>query len=114
MPKSSAAIRELNDRFRKGDASIPGRIMITSGVQTLIAKQDDGLQIVIQAVRDFDDFSKGNDPYAEHDFGAFDCLGARLYWKLDYYAPDMEHGSENPADAGQTVRVMTIMLAEEY
>jgi hypothetical protein len=61
-----------------------------------------------------DSFTEDNDPHGEHDFGAFEHEGARIFWKIDYYAPDMEHGSENPADPKQTVRVLTIMLASEY
>ena len=55
-----------------------------------------------------------HDPEGEHDFGAFEHGGARFFWKIDYYTPDMEHGSEDPADPSQTLRVLTIMLAEEY
>ncbi len=62
----------------------------------------------------FDSFTEDNDPHGKHDFGAFEHEGKRVFWKIDYYAPDMEHGSENPADPKQTVRVLTIMLASEY
>jgi hypothetical protein len=49
----------------------------------------------------------------EHDLGAFDHDWQRIYLMIVCYAPDMEHGSENPANPKQTVRVLTIMLARE-
>ena len=61
-----------------------------------------------------DDFTPDNDPHGEREFGAFEHEGERIFWKVNSYAPDMEHGSENPADPKQTVRVLTIMLASEY
>ena len=113
MARSSQTIRDLNDRFRKGDPTIPGRVMVTQGVQALITGHE-GEDGVLAEVRRFDTFNADNDPHGEHDFGGFEFLGKRLFWKLDYYAPDMLHGSEDPADTAQTVRVLTIMLAEEY
>jgi len=115
MARSSHTIRGLNDRFRKGDTTIPGQILITQGVQALVSgHEDEDINTVLAAVRRFDTFSTDNDPHGEHDFGALEFLGEKLFWKLDYYAPDMQHGSEDPADIAQTVRILTIMLAEEY
>ena len=115
MARSSQAIRDLNDRFRKGDPAVPGRILVTPGVQALIVGQSPEYGgDVLAEVRRFDTFHSDNDPHGEHDFGGFEYLGKRLFWKLDYYAPDMQHGSEDPADTAQTVRILTIMLAEEY
>ena len=61
-----------------------------------------------------DAFDNGNDPHKEHDFGAFEIDDQRFFWKVDYYAPDMDGGSDDPADANKTTRVLTVMLAEEY
>ena len=108
------AIRDLNDRFRKGDTSIPGRTMMTIGVQALLNDDAARIAALIRTVRNFDGFDAGNDPWHEHDFGAFDFDGHKLFFKIDAYAPDLRHGSDDPADTAKTVRVLTIMLAEEY
>jgi len=33
---------------------------------------------------------------------------------MNYYDPDMCHGSEEPADASKTIRVLMVMRADEY
>ena len=72
--------------------------------------------------------SPHNDPYGERDFGAIYQASdgkwttarpesgerERVFWKLDYYDPDLKYGSEDPANPAVTRRVLTIMLAEEY
>jgi len=113
MTDNTAAIRELNDRFRTGDKAVPGTWMITTGVQELI-EDDTCKALLISMVASFDAFDEGNDPHHEHDFGALDFAGQRLFWKIDYYAPDLQHGSDDPADPARTARVLTIMRADEY
>ena len=102
-------IAELNDQFRRtlGD----GRVMMTAGVS---ARGTEFVAKVVAAMQAFTNFDRDNDPHHEHDFGAFEVEDHRLFFKIDYYAPDMQHGSEDPADTAKTVRVVTLMLAEEY
>lgn len=102
-------IRILNDVLRQ--TFITGRVMLTSGIQSLPAQDR---QAVILKVQTFDAFTPDNDPHGEHDFGNFVHKGTKFFWKIDYYAPDMEHGSEDPTDPAKTVRVLTIMRADEY
>jgi len=102
-------IQRLNDRFRR--SGIGGDILITPGIQAL---GEAGMQAVAKQVMQFDQFSEDNDPHGEHDFGAFDHEGQRIFWKIDYYSPDMMSGSEDPSDPDATRRVLTIMLASEY
>ncbi|NKC16498.1 MAG: DUF3768 domain-containing protein [Gammaproteobacteria bacterium] len=66
-------------------------------------------------VRDYEDFTPDNDPYGEHDFGAFEAgdLG-KLFWKIDCYDTELSYGSEDPADPEKTTRVLTLTLAHEY
>lgn len=102
-------IRRLNDRFRRTGTG--GEIFITPGIQEL---GEEAMQAIAREVIQFDRFSEDNDPHGEHDFGVFDHDGQRVFWKIDYYAPDMVLGSEDPSEPEETRRVLTIMLAAEY
>jgi len=59
-------------------------------------------------------FCHDNDPYGEHDFGAFEADGKTIFFKIDYYDKALAGHSPDPADSSVTERVITIMLAEEY
>lgn len=103
-------IAELNDAFRS--SFLFGQVLLTPGITAL---SDQDRAAVIAKVQSFDAFTPDNDPYGEHDFGAFDHPGAgKIFWKIDYYDPSLTFGSEDPADMRKTRRVLTIMLAEEY
>lgn len=106
---STEEIRRLNDAFRS--SFVGGRVMLTASVDAL---PSDVRAMAIRKVATFDAFTKENDPYDEHDFGAFDLAGHRFFWKLDYYDKLCRFGSEDPADPAKTTRVLTIMLAEDY
>ena len=102
-------IATLNDRFRQTFTG--GRVMMTQGVQALGPTT---IEEILVLVREFDRFDEANDPHGEHDFGAIEHQGEKLFWKIDYYDPTFGFGSEDPADPIRTRRVLTVMLAEEY
>jgi hypothetical protein len=102
-------IRELNDAFRT--TFLGGRVMATAGVAAL---PDDVRAELFAKVRSFTGFNEENDPHGEHDFGGVEQAGGKFFWKIDYYDPSLENGSENPEDPEVTTRVLTIMRAEEY
>lgn len=102
-------IATLNDNFRKTFTG--GQVLLTAGIDSM--SMDDKANI-LSKVRNFNDFTEDNDPYGEHDFGAFDYKGNRIFFKIDYYDLNYEFMSKNPANPDITNRVLTIMLAEEY
>ena len=114
---TATKIRELNDAFRAtttarfGPWIGSGQLFITRGVAS---RGDDFVAHAVAAVHAFSNFTPSNDPWGEHDYGAFDLNGERLMWKIDYYDAALEMGSEDPADIMKTRRVLTILLAEEY
>ena len=103
-------IATLNDNFRK--SFIGGQVLLTAGIATMSSEDKAN---IISLVQNFDNFTPDNNPYAENDFGSFDYKGNKIFFKIDYYDRFNTHfASENPADISKTLRILTILLAEEY
>lgn len=107
---SRPSIAQLNDLLR--ETLLTGQVLLTEGIHSLTEEQRSA---VLTKVRTFSEFTEDNDPYCEHDFGAFDQDGVgKVFWKIDYYDLAYEAHSPDPADPKVTRRVLTIMLAREY
>lgn len=100
----AAEIAALNDKHRR---SMTG-CTITRGVAALAPLMND----IFVRVRDFSKFTEDIDPYGEHDFGGFEILGNKIFWKIDYYDEELKAWCD-PLSV-ECHRVLTIMLAEEY
>lgn len=109
MTSKTERTRALNDALRTGGAG--GRLMLTCGIAALPIGE---LRAIFDAVQTFSDFNEDNDPYGEHDCALLTAAGHNVMFKIDYYDLTMSAGSEDPSDASQTCRVLTIMLASEY
>lgn len=116
--QQAETIARQNDRFRKSwgaDFGIVGTVVVTQGVIALAAPCH---TLIMSAVMGHTDFSKDNDPYGYHDFGAFeieaDGTTYALFWKIDLYDPTLNYGSNQPTVLAATRRVMTVMLRSEY
>jgi hypothetical protein len=96
----------LNDAHRRSLAHCFVTARVTARFQTLTP--------LMELVRNFDAFTADNDPYGEHDCAVFTFEGQQLIWKIDTYADSsLTYGAEDPLAPG-VVRVLTVMLAEEY
>ena len=104
-----ARIRYLNDAFRKTFAG--GKMVMTASVAALPEMVKASALIKLA---EFDGFTPENDPHGEHDFLSFEHCNRRFIWKCDCYNNEMDGGSEYPADPNKTIRVGTLMLAEDY
>jgi hypothetical protein len=109
MAYDTDTVRSLNDQLRKNPQT--GIAVITPGIAAL---GQEAVQRIFRTIAVYDDFRRENDPYGEHDFGAFDAEGQKIFFKIDYFDKRLNMHSPDPADATVTERVITIMLAEEY
>lgn len=105
----TARIKELNDQFRM--TGLGGTINVTRGIAD---QAIDNVHAILKLVTTYDDFSENNDPYGEHDFGAFTYKEQQYFWKIDYYDLNFQKHSPDPTNPKVTNRVLTVMLAEEY
>ena len=78
----------------------PDTLVVTGG---LAAAFPDDLPSILTKVKGFGVFTEDNDPWHEHDFGAFEHKGEKIFWKIDDY-----NGNE-----GYDL-VLTVMLASDY
>ena len=102
-------IKELNDTFRKTFEG--GRVVTTQGVDAL---GREAKAKVIASVQGFTKFHKANDPHHEHDFGSFTVDDGFYCWKIDYYDLAMSQHTLDATNPDATIRVLTIMCADEY
>ena len=119
----SQLIAAQNDAFRKSLSStthdgvvIRGLCVSTPGfnAQSFVARA-----ALLDAIRNFDAFTEGDDPYGQHDFVSASVRvpggEVKVFFKIDYFSgSDCNYGSENEADPQCTFRVGTVMLASEY
>ena len=109
VDRTAQSIALLNDQARTTLTNC--KLIITQGIDSL---GNDAVDCIFNLVKSFDDFSERNDPFGEHDFGAFEYEGNTIFWKIDYYDLDLINQSPDPSDPHVTRRVLTIMLGEEY
>jgi hypothetical protein len=102
-------IRDLNDHLRRTGRG--GMVLLSYGVAALSVPV---VKRLFDRIADFEDFGPDNDPHGEHDNGAIDFEGTSFLWKIDYLDRSRTQASRDPADPRTTVRVLTVMLSEEY
>lgn len=86
-------------------------MVMTAGVAALPAQE---IGSVLLAIANFDAFDENNDPWGQHDCALLYVGDRQLLWKIDCYDRTLESLSPDASDPAVTIRVMTVMLPEEY
>lgn len=107
-------IARLNDRARLG-LDRGARIVITRNCLAAFGDSS-GPQAIVNQARLLAAMRRcrfaADSP--ERDLGVFELDGRTVWVKLDYYDAACEFGSDDPADASATTRVITILLPEDW
>ena len=107
-------IARLNDRARLG-LDPTARIVITRNCLATFCDPDTIEVVMVQAqlLAAFRRCSFSPDS-PERDFATITFRDRKVWLKIDYYDGALEFGSDDPADASVTTRVITILLPEDY
>ncbi len=90
------------DRLRMSIPFVqPPDTLVVTG--SLAAAFPDDLPSILTKVKEFSTFTEDNDPWREHDFGAFEHKGENMFWKIDDHRGNEGHNL-----------VLTVMLASDY
>ena len=115
IARHNDAFRTVLTCVRTEGVSITGRVGTTRAIH-MLPRED--LLKVVRAVRTDKPAPDGDNPYRENDFGSVTVDlsdgEAKVFWKIDYYDLSLSLHSEDPSDPDKTVRVLTIMRADEY
>lgn len=113
MQDRTGKIARLNDDLRRYGRG-RGGIFVTPGFQALSEdKKREASRKIVNYETEVG-FSQEDDPHGEHDFGAVEVFGIKIFWKINYHGRELDTPCEDPADPENTTRVLTVMLAEEY
>ena len=117
MEENTKKVAELNDKLRQSAnpfimQKMKDKVVTTQGLMDCFT--DEEIVSIFQDISKFDNFTEGDDPYGERDFGSLKRKGRTIFWKIDYYDNEMKYHSPDKADPEQTTRSLTVMLASEY
>ncbi|WP_395832504.1 DUF3768 domain-containing protein [Elstera sp.] len=109
-PEYAEKVAQLNDLFRQTGRG--GKSYVTPAI---LALGPAAVILLQRAVATHTTFTEDNDPYGWREIGVIERPDLpKVFWKIDYYDPDFNIGSEDPADPTKTGRLLTILLASEY
>ena len=113
-PSTTERIATLNDRARLG-LDCTARIIFTLNLLDSLSdgpRRNDILAQarIMKAMRD----CTFSDDSPERDMAWFEVDGVKVMMKIDYYDAAFEYGSEDPANAAETRRAITLMKPEDY
>ena len=92
-------VSALNDQFRM--TLVGERFMVNRGFNALPRAMKEAALI---RLRDFDNFTKDNDPCGDHSAGSFEEDGYKFFWKIDCYDKGGECEAQDPSNPEVTTR----------